>query len=263
MNLFHNKSTRVFILAMIALVASGFFVSHLYYDRENSAIDPRVTGIRKAYGQFDRYAGSNDFIRVFRLLDSIEGAYNNIKHYRKSFEKGVLYNNRAAAYLTLALHRDSLHLPADNVLYRIYTKDSLLQLANHNVDKSLEIYHNWIDRFENKDPARVRTMIRKDFLSGLTAYEDQEQEKFLEKRIEEITDAQFETARRLSVSYTNRGIIQRHQKLYKEAIRSYQKAIELWDRNLTAENNLNILLGKPIKKRNFIQKMFPPKKDKK
>ena len=33
---------------------------------------------------------------------------------------------------------------------------------------------------------------------------------------------------------------------------------ELWDRNLTAKNNLNVLLGQPMEKRNVIQRMFPP-----
>jgi hypothetical protein len=47
---------------------------------------------------------------------------------------------------------------------------------------------------------------------------------------------------------------------YEKAINNYQKAIDLWDQNLTAENNLNILLGKPLKKRNLIQKLFPPKR---
>jgi len=37
--------------------------------------------------------------------------------------------------------------------------------------------------------------------------------------------------------------------------------MELWGENLTAENNLNILLGRPVRKRTFIQKMFPQPKD--
>ena len=83
---------------------------------------------------------------------------------------------------------------------------------------------------------------------------------FIKKRITEITEAQTETKRRLSVSYTNLGLVYRQQLKYEDAVLSYQKAIENWDRNLTAENNLNKLLGRPEKKRNLIQKLFPPER---
>jgi hypothetical protein len=48
--------------------------------------------------------------------------------------------------------------------------------------------------------------------------------------------------------------------MYDSAAFYYNNAIELWDRNLTAENNLNILLNRPQKKRNLIQTLFPPEK---
>jgi hypothetical protein len=48
---------------------------------------------------------------------------------------------------------------------------------------------------------------------------------------------------------------------YNEAASHYTKALKYWDRNLSAENNLNALLGKPLRKRTLIEKLFPPKKD--
>lgn len=263
MVLIKNRSTRALILIMIALVTSGFLISHFYYQRENASIDPRVITPRKAYNNYDKYASQNNFIAVFRLLDSIEMMYENIEHYKNSYEKGVIFNNRAAAYLTLALFKDSLSLPGDNILFRNYSKDSLLRLATVNVDISRSIHRNWLKQFADKNPDEIEAMIKPVFYIGLEAYERDKKERFLKKRIEEISLAQEETKRRLSVSYTNLGIIQRHRENYKQAIYSYKKAIDLWDRNLTAENNLNKLLGRPVKKRNFIQKMFPPKKDKK
>ena len=70
-----------------------------------------------------------------------------------------------------------------------------------------------------------------------------------------------ETDRRLSVCYTNLGVIERTRGNYQEAIMNYEKALNLWDRNLEAENNLNRLLGRPIKKRNLLQKLFPPDRE--
>ncbi|MCK4748009.1 MAG: tetratricopeptide repeat protein, partial [Bacteroidales bacterium] len=67
--------------------------------------------------------------------------------------------------------------------------------------------------------------------------------------------------RRLSVCHTNLGVIYRHQGAYVEAAEEYQKALALWDRNLEAENNLNKLLNKPLKKRNMMQKLFPPNRE--
>jgi tetratricopeptide (TPR) repeat protein len=86
-------------------------------------------------------------------------------------------------------------------------------------------------------------------------------EKYLRTRTEEILEALEENPRRLSVCYTNLGLIYRYRGEYIKAAEQYKKAIELWDRNLDAENNLNKLLNKPLRKRNFIQRMFPPSKD--
>jgi tetratricopeptide (TPR) repeat protein len=62
------------------------------------------------------------------------------------------------------------------------------------------------------------------------------------------------------VSYTNLGIILRHQGDIKGALKSYKKALELWDKNLSAENNINILIGKPIRERSTLERLFPDQK---
>ena len=69
-----------------------------------------------------------------------------------------------------------------------------------------------------------------------------------------------ETPRRLSVSYTNLGIMYRFREDYENAALSYKKAMDLWEDNLSAENNLNILLGRPLKKRSLLRKIFPEPK---
>ncbi len=45
------------------------------------------------------------------------------------------------------------------------------------------------------------------------------------------------------------------------ARRLYEKAIELWDRNYTAQDNLAILHNQPVKKRSMLSRLFPPEKD--
>ena len=117
-----------------------------------------------------------------------------------------------------------------------------------------------MDQYGDKTETELFELIKKSFLIGLDNYSQGQKQKFLKNRVAELKNAQEETKRRLSVSYTNLGLVKRHQLKYDSAAFYYKKAIDLWDRNLTAENNLNILLNNPIKKRNIIQKLFPPER---
>ncbi len=246
-----NKNKRALIQVMIALSFIVIIFSYFYYKGINSAKDPRVKLAREIYKNYNTLASQNDFENVFILLDSIEYIYNSIDHYKESFEVGVLYNNRAAAYLTMAIHNNRPEY------YSVFSKDSLLKLAQTSVNKSIQIYTDWIHKYDQNDINQLE-----DFLTGLEQYTEKEQEHYLKSRIKEIETAKLETKRRLSVAYTNLGIIYRHFNDYENAIQAYQKAIELWGQNLSAENNLHILLGKPLKKRNLIQKLFPPNPNK-
>lgn len=260
MGILQHKSTRALILVMVALVFIGLGIASLYYKNYNAQNDPRIIEARKLYENYNALAQANNFVDLFKLLDTIESIYKQYPHYTNSYEVGVLYNNRSAAYLLIALYNDSMHLFKVDTNFMKLSKDSLLSLSENTCLKSKIIYENWIQKFDNKDEKQIKKLVKIDFFKGLEKYEKSDQTKFLNRRIEEILNAQKETKRRLSVSYTNLGIIHRHRDEYKSAIECYKKAIDLWDRNLTAENNLNILLGRPTKKRNFIQKMFPPEK---
>jgi len=259
MKIFQNRSTRALIIIMIALVALAISIATIYYRNQNRSVDPRVAHARELYTKYDRYAYAGDFQEIFPLLDSIENEYLAVKHYRKSYEPGVLYNNRAAALLTIALYSDSID--SHNNPFAGITADSLVNMAERRLVTGIECYTTWLMHFEDKSPVEIKEMIREDFMNGLGDIDFALREQYLDARVKEIEKAVAENKRRLSVSYTNLGIVYRYRKEYERAIELYGEALELWDRNLEAENNINRLLGKPLKKRNFIQRLFPPDRD--
>ncbi len=252
MTILKNRSTRALILIMCALVLISLSIAYLYYKNINSSVDPRIVGARTLYEKYNGYALVNNFDSLFYLMDTIEHTYTTVPHYSDSYEVGVLYNNRAAAYLTMAVYDQDI----DSL-----KKDSILHLAEINTTKSIEIYEKWIASYADLDENAIFNKIGSVFKQGLNGYHEKKQQKFLKNRVQEIEDAQIETSRRLSVSYTNLGLIYRHREDFETAAMYYQKAIELWDRNLTAENNLNIILRRPLKTRTLIEKLFPPEKD--
>jgi tetratricopeptide (TPR) repeat protein len=253
-HVFKNKPTRLLILVMSGLVVLGISIASLYYKKQNQSVDPRVKKARLLYEKYNDFAQAGAYDSIFQLLDTIEHLYQQYPHYENSFETGVLYNNRAAAWLTLATL-------TGNTAGEPEKRDSLLDRAEKNARQSIKIYQSWKKKFDDKNKKEIETVIRKSFFQGLEKYDQEKKQLFLARRAEEIAQSKVETDRRLSVSYTNLGLVYRHKSRYEEAARQYKKAMELWDRNLTAENNLNRLLGRPLKKRNIIQKLFPPAKD--
>ena len=253
MGIFQNKTSRALILIMGALVLTGILIARTYYSKVNTSVDPRVADARKMYEKYNVYAQTNQFDSIFVLLDTIESVYSSIAHYQQSYEIGVLYNNRAATYLTLALYSPVFNQGGE-------TQDSLINLSELASLNAIKLYTNWLERYANLNEREIAPTIRSEFVQGLSTANDEQQAELLEKRTREIQDAQIETPRRLSVSYTNLGIVYRHREHYEKAAESYQKALDLWDQNLTAKNNLNILLGRPIEKRSFLKKLFPPER---
>ena len=255
-----QRPTSSLILIMMVLVGIAFIVVRFYYRDKNLSVDPRIAPARDLYGNYDRYARLSQLDSIFPLLDSIEASYRAIPHYRESYETGVLYVNRAAAWLTISMFRDSIPDYRHGKFYGELPADSLNQMAESALLFAISSYESWIDRFGSIAKDSIAPLIRSSFLEETGRWTDREAEKYFKNRILEIRDAQVETPRRLSVAYTNLGILCRMRGQYEDAARHYQKALELWDRNLTAENNLNRLLGRPQKKDNWLRRMFPPEK---
>jgi tetratricopeptide (TPR) repeat protein len=254
-----TRPVRTLILIMMVVVAAAIIVAKTYYSGINRRIDPRTVHARELYTQYDAYARSGDFFKVFSLLDSIEQQYRAIDHYRNSYETGVLYNNRAAACLTISLYEDSI--PAHYNPFASLPADSIIRLAEDYALTAISIYQRWDSLYAGKASGQISEFIQASFLSGLGHVDKDLQMEYLRARVAEIEGAQAEHDRRVSVCLTNLGVIYRMKGEYEEAVKHYEMALSLWDRNLEAENNLNKLLNRPLKKRNVIQKLFPPDRE--
>ena len=247
-----NKFPGTLILVMSALVFIALIIARQYYRGINQSADPRIVDARELYEKYNAFAQAEQYDSVFWLMDTIQDVYEATSHYSESYEVGVLYNNRAAALLSMYLQPDKGDWDRDT--------SGLLREAEGMVVRSIEIYRSWMESFEGKNETDIIQLISPGFTAGLEGYSEKEQQAFLKRRVKEIVEAQQENPRRLSVSLTNLGTIKRHQAKVDSAAFFYVEAIELWDQNLTAENNLNILLNRPQRKRNLIQKLFPPEK---
>jgi len=248
MRLFKDKRTRVLIIIMSSLVLIAILIAHFWFKYQNDSADPRVVVANKLYAGYNNLAMAGDFDKVFHLLDTLETIYLKIPHYHNSYEMGVIYNNRAAACITLAISPET----EDSLV-----KDSLLSMAEVFVLRSIELYTNWLNEWSDLDQNQTMERLLPFFRTDDPVFQGNDVHRYIRKRAREIETARFETPRRLSASYTNLGIVYRHRKKYDEAVQQYLMALELWGDNLAAENNLNTLMDKPIKKRSMFRKIFP------
>ena len=227
-------------------------VAYIYYDGKNKAEDPRIVQTKFMFRQFDELMKESKFTSALPLLDSIENILVKVPGYKESYELGIVYNDRGSAYLSMALYgsKDSTE------------RFRLLELAGKNIDSGIVIYNTWLDKNNALSKEELSENIKPFFSENDVAFKGKNYNKILHKRTEDLVLAQKETPRRLSVCFTNLGIVQRHQYKQNEAVESYIKAIKLWKDNFTARNNFNVLMGKPPKDRSIIDQLFPPDKNK-
>ncbi len=128
-----SKAVRTLVLVMVVVVITGVMLARSHYGKINRATDPRIIHARELYTQYDQVARNGNFYEVFDLLDSIEMVYKATEHYRGSFETGVLENNRAAAFLTIALYGDSIERDK-NPCY-MFESDSIVMMACSSCDE--------------------------------------------------------------------------------------------------------------------------------
>jgi len=252
-NLFKiSNQTKKVLGGIFIIICISLLVAYIYYDGKNKAEDPRIVQTKFMFRQFDELMKESKFTSALPLLDSIENILVKVPGYKESYELGIVYNDRGSAYLSMALYgsKDSTE------------RFRLLELAGKNIDSGIVIYNTWLDKNNALSKEELSENIKPFFSENDVAFKGKNYNKILHKRTEDLVLAQKETPRRLSVCFTNLGIVQRHQYKQNEAVESYIKAIKLWKDNFTARNNFNVLMGKPPKDRSIIDQLFPPDKNK-
>jgi hypothetical protein len=246
-----TRETKIVLIGVACICAISFMAAYFYYSGINKSEDPRIIGTKRMFGQYDTFINDKNYMDATIILDSIENIFMKVPGYSESYEPGIVYNNRASIYISKALYESS------DSLEKHYLLDSAAIQAN----KCIEFYAKWIERFGILTKDQILVLVKPYFDEKDEAFKGKNYKKILNKRVADIILAQKETPRRLSVAYTNLGIIQRHQYKQKEAAESYLKAITLWKDNPTALSNLNVLYGKPPKDRSVLKKLFPPDKN--
>jgi tetratricopeptide (TPR) repeat protein len=246
-----TPGTKRLITLMAILSVIALLVAWWYYSRINRYEDPRVIEAKKLFVESNNLVKEGELNKALSTLDVIDSIYASEPCYANSYERGVVCNNRASIYINFALYRYQ-----NDEGKRLHSLDS----AEVYVRKAMTIYKDWLKRVKGKNRAELTRMLKPCFTTVQMHVE--EPEKYLIKRVEEIEQAQYETKRRLSVSYSNLGIIQRHKRKLDEALASFKKAIDLWPKNHEAKNNLNVLMGKKRQKRSVLDQLFPGERTK-
>ncbi|WP_028584316.1 tetratricopeptide repeat protein [Desulfogranum mediterraneum] len=259
MNLVHKfrqQSGLVKVLfATLSVVVLILISAVIYYDRINSAEDPRVLEARTMLRQYEKGLESDDYGTAISLLRGMELIYAQIPGYADSFELGVIFNNMASVYL-VKLETELLsghEVERSQMLATLATAEGYSRQA-------IALYEGWLARMGSLSRPEVEALVRPDFPGDDPQLIEVDLERVIAKRVDDILMAQLETRRRLSVSYANLGVVLRYKGELEAAKKAYQTALQLWDRNYTAEDNLKILQGLPPGKRSMLSRLFPPER---
>ena len=243
--------TKKVLIGIFIVVGISLLTAYIYYNSKNRAEDPRIVRTKFMFRDFNELMNENKFSSALPLLDSIEYILKSVPGYKDSYEMGIVYNDRGSAYLSIALYgnKDSTE------------KSELLESAEMSLVSGIAVYNTWMERNSSLSKQELQNRAKYFFLQNDPSFKGRNYRKILRKRTADLVLAQKENPRRLSVCYTNLGIVQRHQYKQREAAESYIKAIKLWKDNYTARNNFNVLMGKPPRDRSIIDKLFPPDKN--
>ena len=249
-----SKGTKVVLAITFSVSLLAIAFAFFYYRSINKSEDPRIRKAREFLAEYDKVTGGVDSFNSFHLLDSAYAIFRSLPDYKTSFETGVINNNKCSALLIMAIYDSSI---TEN------EKKELLSLSGKYCDSSIANYTAWISDWEGLTPSEVESNLSEFMTKDDPVFESYDFNKVLKRRVRNICSAQIETPRRLSVSLTNKGTIYRHLMKPDSALLFYQEALSLWDQNITAKNNLSVLLGGEPVRATLIQSLFPPDKNKK
>ena len=239
----------------VVLIMLCYAVWH--YGKINNSEDPRVTQARQLLRTYEKGLESDQYGDAMSILNAMETIYLKTPGYKKSYEIGVILNNKASIHLVKLETR----LLAGEEIDRNEIIEALSPALRY-TKEAIQIYENWLSVMGTLSPEEIDEKIRPTFFSDDPALKEVNLDDVIEKRVNDLILAQVETTRRLSVTYANLGVINRYRGELQEAKKNYKKAIALWDRNYTAINNLNVLMNKPVEKRSLVDRIFPPERTK-
>ncbi len=250
-----QSGTKKVLALTLTITASIFIGSYFYYGAINKAEDPRILPAKELFQEYDKELESDDYVQSLTLLNQMLAIYQATPGYENSYEIGVLLNNMATVYLvemeTEILTEQDISKPS--------MQKSLVTAADYTI-QAIDIYRDWMAEMGSLSEAEIRSKITPYFREDDPALAGMDVDKISDKRVDLILDAQLETPRRISVSLTNLGMINRYLGNLEEAKKNYEEAIEIWDRNYTAQDNLAILMNQPVQKRSIISRLFPPER---
>ena len=250
--LFISRGTKVVLGITFSVTIVAILFAFFYYRGLNRSGDPRVEEALRFMSEYDRLAGGAESYIRFPLLDSALAIYNSFPDYEFSFETGVIYNNRCSGLLLMALYDSTL--TNEN-------KAGLLELSMDYCDSSIAVYGKWITEWGELSEEAIAGKLEPYMNRSDTAFEGRSFRKIFTRRVKNITQAQIETPRRLSVSYTNKATVYRHLLKQDSALFYYERALSLWKDNRTARSNMSVLMGGEPLEPKLIEALFPPDKN--
>ncbi len=248
-----SPGTRKILAITVSVTTLAVVFAFFYYRGVNRSEDPRVSEARFYMTEYDRLAGGADSYAWFPLLDSARLIYRSVPGYADSWEIGVIYNNKCSGLLMEALY-DSTVTDSE--------RNTLLELSVIYCDSSIAVYNRWLDEWEELDEEEIAMRVKEGMDEDDSSFAGFDFRKISGKRVRDLILAQIETPRRLSVSYTNKAAAYRHLMMQDSALVYYERALELWKDNRTAESNLSVLLGGEPLKPGLIKSLFPPDRKK-
>lgn len=248
-----SQGTKKIVTITMSVTLLAIIFAYFYFRGINRSEDPRIIRAKELLAEYEEISSGVERIEAFHLLDSAFTIFSALPDYDLSFEKGVIYNNKCSGILLNAIY---------NVEFSDEEKRRLLSESMKFCDSSIVIYRRWIDKWENLSPEEVADELRPYMNEYDPVYAGLNFGKIFKRRIKNIITAQYETPRRLSVSYTNKGTVYRHINEPDSALLYNRMALSLWEDNRTAESNLNVLLGGEPVKPKLIESLFPPDRKK-
>ena len=245
-----TQGTRKILAITISVTLLAIVFAFFYYRTINRSEDPRIEEAKNYTAEYDRISRVGiSSIEAFHLLDSAFTVFSALPDYTGSFEKGVIYNNKCSAVLLNAIYGSEKGGEE---------KKGLLMLAMEYCDSSIVSYKRWLDEWEHLSSEAVADKLKPFMNENDPAFGGYNFGRIFKRRIKNILTAQYETPRRLSVSYTNKGTIYRHLHEPDSALEYNRIALSLWEYNRTAQSNLNVLMGGEPVKPKLIESLFPP-----